>query len=84
MKALRMSLAKDLRRAKVNAKHAEQLRAARETLHNQAIELVKEYPHTGPVRRAMWAIGQLGVDRCRVLAGENLSAYWFAKKVAGV
>lgn len=81
MKALRMSLAKDLRRSKLQQ---EQLRAERELLHKQAIALVHEFPHTGPVRRAMWVIGKLGVDRCRMLAGANLSAYHFAKKVAGV
>jgi len=72
MKALRMSMAQDMKSA----------RLASEKLHSDAVLLVKEFPHTGPVRNAMWAISKVGLSKCRDIASKNLSAYHFRKVVA--
>lgn len=82
MKALSMSLAQDLRRMKKDNQHAEKERAKTAKLHESALVLIAEFPHTGPTRQAMWAIARIGMVQCRLIAAANLSSYLFRKKVA--
>jgi len=82
MKALRMSLVRDLRRMNEDKRYAEKEREKTARLHAAALVLIAEFPHTGPTRQAMWAIARVGIDRCREIASANLSSYLFRKKVA--